>query len=228
MVSRSCTSRSSRCSAFSISGSSSSFSTSAAASTPAGSQRSRSTMRSTTASRSLVACSTRPSRRTRLSRAPASSPSAPRSALSASPSRVSPTSQPVGRFLALHLGLGDLLAQRFLLGLDLGRLGRELGDGRRDLLAPRVELADLAIGIGQAIAPAGMILRDLAEPLSAHGGLARQAIAVAFGFDQRGAQLGDARAQASRRRRGRPGCRRSPTAAPGGRCGASRRRRRRP
>ena len=50
-------------------------------------------MRSTTASRSLLACSTRPSRRTRVSRAPASSPSALRNALSASLSRVSPTAK---------------------------------------------------------------------------------------------------------------------------------------
>ena len=115
-----------------------------------------------------------------------------------------------------------------LLGLDLGRLGRELGDGRGDLLAPRVELADLAVGVGQAAAPAGMVLRDAAQPLDPHLGLARQAIAGAFGLDQRRAQLGDAGPQRARRRRGRPGCRRSTTAAPGGRCGASRRRRRRP
>ena len=96
------------------------------------------------------------------------------------------------------LGLGDLLAQRHALGLDLGGLGGELGDRRRDLLAPRIELDDLALGIGQPLAPAGMILRDLAEPLDPHRGLAGQAIAVAFGLDQRGPQLGDARAQRAR------------------------------
>ena len=40
-----------------------------------------------------------------------------------------------------------------------------------------------------------MVLGDAAQPLDPHLGLARQAIAVAFGFDQRRAQLGDAGAQ---------------------------------
>ena len=42
-----------------------------------------------------------------------------------------------------------------------------------------------------------MVLGDLAEPLGTHRGLARQANAVALGFHQRRAQLGDTRAQAS-------------------------------
>ena len=152
-------------------------------------------MRSTTASRSLVACSTRPSRRTRLSRAPASSASACAAPCRPRPAASRRSASAVGRLLALLLGLGDLLAQRHPLGLDLGRLGGELGDGRRDLLAPRVELDDLAVGIAEALAPAGMVLRDLAQPLDPHRGLARQTIAVALGLDQRRAQLGDARAQ---------------------------------
>ena len=120
------------------------------------------------------------------------------SALSASPSRVSPTARRSAACWRLCSALAISLAQRHALGLDLGGLGGKLGDRRRDLLAPRIELDDLALGIGQAVAPAGMVLRDLAEALDPHGDLAGQAIAVAFGLDQRRPQLGDARPQRAR------------------------------
>ncbi len=106
--------------------------------------------------------------------------------------------QSIGRFLAIVLGLVDLAAQRHALGFDLGRLGGEFGDRRGDLLTPGIELDDLAVSIGQPVAPAGMILGDLAQALDPHGGFTCQAIAVALGFDQGRPQFGDARAQRAR------------------------------
>ena len=107
--------------------------------------------------------------------------------------------EPVGRFLAIVLGLGDFLAQRHLLGLDLAGLGGKFGDGARDLFAAGVELDDLAVGVAEAHAPAGMVLRDLAQALDPHLGLAGKTLAIAFGFHQRGPQFGDARPQRARR-----------------------------
>ena len=66
-----------------------------------------------------------------------------------------------------------------------------------DLSAPLVELDDLALGLGQTLAPAAMVLGDLAQALQPHRRLARQAIAVALGLDQGRAQLGDAPAQSA-------------------------------
>ena len=151
-------------------------------------------MRSTTASRSLVACSTWPSRRTRLSRAVASSVSAWLQRLVGLAQPGLADGQPVGRLLAIVLGLGDLVAQRHALGLDLGRLGGELVDRRGDLSARAASSSTIwpSASASRLLQPAWSwaIWPRRSQP---HRRLARQAIAVALGLDQAGAQLGDAR-----------------------------------
>ena len=230
MVSRSCTSRSSRCSAFSSSGSSSSVWTSASASTPSGSQRSRSTMRSTTASRSLrrlldqaLAAHAALARAGQLGLG-LLRPCRPR------PSRVSPTARRSAASwrLCSALAISSPSASR-LASISAGLASSSARD-RSDLLAPRIELDDLAIGIGQALAPAahdpGAIWPSRSTP---HRGLARQTMRRSPSASTSARpQFGDAQRAARRPRRGRPGCRRSTTGGPGGRCGASRPRRRRP
>src|SRR5262249_57739017 len=90
--------------------------------------------------------------------------------------------QTVGRLLAPALGVGDLLAKRQALGLDLGGLGGKLGDRARDLLTPCVKLDDLALGVGLPLAPAGMILRGLIEPLGPPRPFPPPADALGFPF----------------------------------------------
>ena len=166
-------------------------------------------MRSTTASRSLIACSIRPSRRTRLSRAPASSASTMRIALSASASLVSPTASWSAASWRLTSALSISSPSANCLASISAGLASSSAKVAGDLLAPRIELDDLAVGVGQALAPARVILRDAAQPLDPHLGFARQAIAVRLRpRPARRAARRYGRA-ACRPSRGRPGCRQS-------------------
>ena len=229
MVSRSCTSRSSLCSAFSSSGSSSIDCTSASASTPSVSQRSRSCdaldHRLAVLGRLLhqaLAPHAALARRRPARPRPCASPCRPRPAASRRRRAGRP---PPGA--SARPWRSPRPAPCCLASISAGRAASSAMAAAICSRA-RIELADLAVGVGQALAPARMVLRDAAQPLDPHLGLARQA--VAGRLRPRPARRAARRCApaACRPPRGRPGCRRSTTAAPGGRCGASRRRRRRP